>query len=329
MKGLILCAGKGSRLYPFTISYPKTLIPVANVPLLHGCIEKLTEQNISEIGIVIHPSQESIIKESLQKISHWNISITYIYQQKPEGIANALLQAKDFIGQDPFILLLGDNLISISLSKLKQQVQLQGNDAALLLAEVENPQDYGIAEVVGEKIVMLEEKPKNPKSNLAVLGAYVFSPSIFKASEMVKPSARGEYEITDAIQWLIQNDYPVSFDKAEVSNIDVGTMDRWIGANRKMLQEMPYENNIHPSVVLKNTKIHPPVSIDHGSILENAVIGPYVSIGEGSTVKDCVIEDSILLSHVHLNKLSHPISKMIIGSGSALVGTEEEGGGVE
>lgn len=101
---------------------------------------------------------------------------------------------------------------------------------------------------------MLEEKPKNPKSNLAVLGAYVFSPSIFKASEMVKPSARGEYEITDAIQWLIQNDYPVSFDKAEVSNIDVGTMDRWIGANRKMLQEMPYENNIHPSVVLKIRK---------------------------------------------------------------------------
>lgn len=329
MKGLILCAGKGSRLYPFTISYPKTLIPVANVPLLHGCIDKLTEQNISEIGIVIHPSQESIIKESLQKISHENINITYIYQHKPEGIANALLQAKDFIGQDSFILLLGDNLISISLSKLKEQVELQGNHAALLLAEVDNPQDYGIAEVVGKKITMLEEKPKNPRSNLAVLGAYVFSPSIFKASEMVKPSARGEYEITDAIQWLIQNDYPVSFYKAENSNIDVGTMDRWIGANRKMLKEMPYENYIHPSVILKNTKIISPVSIDQGSILDDSVIGPYVSIGEGSTVKDCVIEDSILLSHVHLNKLSQPILKMVVGSGSAIVGTEEKGGGEE
>lgn len=329
MKGLILCAGKGSRLYPFTISYPKTLIPVANVPLLHGCIDKLTEQNISEIGIVIHPSQESIIKESLQKISHENINITYIYQHKPEGIANALLQAKDFIGQNSFILLLGDNLISISLSKLKEQVELQGNHAALLLAEVDNPQDYGIAEVVGKKITMLEEKPKNPRSNLAVLGAYVFSPSIFKASEMVKPSARGEYEITDAIQWLIQNDYPVSFYKAEISNIDVGTMDRWIGANRKMLKEMPYENYIHPSVILKNTKIISPVSIDQGSILEDSVIGPYVSIGEGSTVKDCVIEDSILLSHVHLNKLFQPILKMVVGSGSAIVGTEEKGGGEE
>ncbi|MCM3782122.1 sugar phosphate nucleotidyltransferase [Neobacillus mesonae] len=326
MKGLILCAGKGSRLYPFTITYPKTLIPVANEPLLHGCIDKLIEQNISEIGIVIHPSQEAVIKESLQRISRWNINITYIYQNQPLGIANALLQGQDFIGQDSFILLLGDNLISTPLTKLKEQVEQQGNHAALLLAEVENPQDYGIAEVEQDKIVKLEEKPKTPKSNLAVLGAYVFSSMIFKACQEVKPSARGEYEITDAIQWLIQNSYPVSYHEAEISNIDVGTIERWIEANRKVLKEMPGENHIHSSVTVKNSKIIPPVSIAQGSIIEDSVIGPYVSIGEGSTIQDCTIEDSILLSHVHLKQLTHPMIKMVVGSGSALTGTKAKGG---
>ena len=325
MKGLILCAGKGSRLYPFTISYPKTLIPVANIPLLHGCIDKLIEQNISEIGIVIHPSQESSIKESVQKISSQNFHITYIYQHKPTGIASAILQAKDFIGQDSFIMLLGDNLISISLRVLKDQVESQGNQAGLLLAEVDNPQDYGIAEVADRKIVNLEEKPQKPKSNLAVLGAYAFSPSIFEACETINPSARGEYEITDAIQWLIQQGYSVAYHKAEISSIDVGTMERWIAANRKMLKEMPSENYIHPSVFVKNSTIVAPVSIEQGSIIEDAVIGPYVSIGENSTIKDCTIQDSILLSHVHIKQMSQPIQKMVIGSGSIMVGIEKKG----
>lgn len=325
MKGLILCAGKGTRLYPFTISYPKTLIPVANVPLLHGCIDKLIDQNITEIGIVIHPSQESSIKESVQRINGQNISITYIYQHKPAGIANAILQAKDFMGQDSFILLLGDNLISTSLKILKEQVESQGNQAALLLAEVDNPQDYGIAEVADHKIIKLEEKPQKPKSNLAVLGAYAFSPSIFKASETINPSARGEYEITDAIQWLIQQGYPVAYHKAEISSIDVGTMERWIAANRKMLKEMLSENYIHPSVIVKNSTIVAPVSIEQGSVIEDAVIGPYVSIGENSTIKGCSIQDSILLSHVHIEQMSQPIHKMVVGSGSTWIGIDEKG----
>ena len=325
MKGLILCAGKGTRLYPFTISHPKTLIPVANVPLLHGCIDKLIDQNITEIGIVIHPSQESSIRESVQKIGGQNIRITYIYQLRPAGIANAILQAKDFIGQDSFILLLGDNLISTSLQILKDQVDTEKNDAALLLTEVDYPQDYGIAEVAGSKIVRLEEKPLKPKSNLAVLGAYAFSSSIFKAAETTKPSARGEYEITDAIQWLIQEGYPVAYYKTEISSIDVGTVERWITANRKMLKEMPNESYIHPSVIVKNSTILGPVSIEQNSVIEDAVIGPYVSIGENSTINGCSIQDSILPSDVHIKKIGQPIRKMVIGSGSTWVGIEEKG----
>lgn len=325
MKGLILCAGKGTRLYPFTISYPKTLIPVANVPLLHGCIDRLIDQNITEIGIVIHPAQESSIKESLQKMKGQNISITYIYQHNPAGIANAILQAKDFIGQDSFLLLLGDNLISASLQVLKEQVDIQGNEAALLLTEVDYPQDYGIAEVSGQKIIRLEEKPQAPKSNLAVLGAYAFTSSIFKAAETIKPSARGEYEITDAIQWLIQQGYRVAYHKTQISSIDVGTMERWIEANRKMLKEMPYENHIHPSVIVKNSTIYGPVSIEQGSVIEDAVIGPYVSIGENSVINGCSIQDSILLSHVHIKQIAQPIQKMVFGSGSTWVGIEQKG----
>lgn len=326
MKGLILCAGRGTRLYPFTISFPKTLIPVANIPLLHSCIEKLIEQNITEIGIVIHPAQESSIKQSVQKMSHWNISVTYIYQHEPTGIANAILQAKDFIGQDSFILLLGDNLISISLTNLKEQVDKQGNDASLLLTEVDNPRDYGIAEVAGTKIIKLEEKPQHPKTNLAVLGAYAFSPSIMKATEKIKPSARGEYEITDAIQWLIEHGYSVAFHKSEEPSIDVGTLERWIGANRKMLEENPSENDIHPTVIIKNSKIIAPVSIDGGTVIENAVIGPYVSIGENSQVDGCMVQDSILLSNVYLKQLPHPIQKTVVGSNSIWVGIDKKGG---
>ncbi len=325
LKGLILCAGKGTRLYPFTVSYPKTLIPVANVPLLHGCIDKLIDQNITEIGIVIHPSQESSITESVQKIDEQNIRITYIYQRKPAGIANAILQAKNFIGEESFILLLGDNLISTSLQILKDQVDIEKNDAALLLAEVDHPQDYGIAEVTGSKIVRLEEKPQKPKSNLAVLGAYAFSSSIFKAAETIKPSARGEYEITDAIQWLIQEGYPVAYQKTEISSIDVGTVERWITANRKMLKEMLYESYIHPSVIVKNSTIFGPVSIEQNCVIEDAVIGPHVSIGENSTINGCSIQDSILLSHVHLEKIGHLLREMVVGSGSTWVGIEQKG----
>ncbi|MFS0869109.1 sugar phosphate nucleotidyltransferase [Paenibacillus xylanilyticus] len=329
MKGLILCAGKGSRLYPFTFSYPKSLIPVANTPLLHSCIDKLVEQEVSEIGIVIQKSQESLIRSSLENVTRWSTNITLIYQKDPKGIADAILQAEHFIGQDSFILLLGDNLISISLSQLKKQIEEHGNHAALLLSEVDSPQDYGIAEVEDHRIVKLVEKPKAPKSNLAVLGAYGFTSSIFEAAKKIEPSARGEYEITDAIQWLIQQGYSVSYHQAEIANIDVGTLQRWLDANRKMLREMPVENDIHPSVILKNCKIIAPVSIEAGCILEDCVVGPYVSIGADSTIESCYIRDSILLSNVHIKQLSHAVVNTVVGIGSTLAGLEAKRKGDE
>lgn len=322
MKGLILCAGKGTRLYPFTLKHPKTLIPVANTPILQSCIEKLTEQGIVEIGIVIHPSQESHIREQFGLGEAWGAAITYIYQNEAKGISDAVKQAQTYIGEDAFLLLLGDNLISDKLTELKMDVENRGSHASLLLAEVPNPQDYGIAEVLEERIVRLEEKPRSPKSKLAVLGAYAFKRSIFLAVNNIKPSARGEYEITDAIQWLIDHRFPVTYHVTKKLNMDVGTLDRWLEANRRMLDEISSEVTIHETAILDNCTIVPPVSIDQGCVLKDCVIGPYVSISGGSHIEDCRIENSIILSGVHLEHISYSLKDTVIGYRSVMAGLQ-------
>lgn len=327
MKGLILCAGKGTRLHPITLKYPKTLMPVANTPILQTCIEKLAEQGIVEIGIVIHPSQESEIREQFGNGESWGVTITYIYQTEAKGISDAVKQAQPYIGEDAFLLLLGDNLISESLTELKKDVEERGSHGSLLLAEVENPQDYGIAEVLEGRIVRLEEKPQNPKSNLAVLGAYAFNQSIFKAVKDIKPSARGEYEITDAIQWLVDHNSPVTYHITEKLNMDVGTIDRWLEANRRTLDELNNEGTIHETAILNNCTIITPVSIGQGCVLKDSVIGPYVSIGAGSHIEDCRIENSIILNGVHLKHMSYTLKDTVIGFRSVMAGIHPRGDG--
>ncbi|CAM4260920.1 glucose-1-phosphate thymidylyltransferase [Paenibacillus endophyticus] len=328
MKGLILCAGKGTRLYPITLNFPKTLIPVANISILQACIEKLTELAIVEIGVVIHPSQEGLIREQVGHGEAWGAAITYIYQYEARGISDAVRQAQTFIGEEAFLLLLGDNLISQSLAELKLDVEERGSHGSLLLAEVANPRDYGIAEVLEGRIVQLEEKPKAPKSKLAVLGAYAFDSTIFEAVDHIKPSPRGEYEITDAIQWLIEHGKQVTYHVTEQLNMDVGTVGRWLDANRQMLAVLPPQNAIHKSVVAENCTIIAPVSINQGCVLKNCVIGPYVSIGADSQIEGCHIENSILLSGVHLKHIPYPLKDTVIGRQSAMTGlqAQKEGG---
>jgi glucose-1-phosphate thymidylyltransferase len=325
LKGLILCAGKGTRLYPITLSYPKTLIPIANTPLLQSCMDKLAEQDIVEIGIVIHPSQDSVIKEQIGTGEQWGLTITYIYQPEPRGIADAVKHAESFIGEDTFLLLLGDNLISESLSKLVESVEERGSHAALLLEEVEDTQHYGIAEVFNERIVRLEEKPREPKSNLAVQGAYAFAPSIFKAVTNIQPSARGEYEITDAIQWLIDHGFLVTYHLAEKNNMDVGTLERWLEANRRQLDKMKGAPFIHETAILDNCQIITPVSIDQGCVLKDCIVGPYVSISSGSSIEGCRIENCIILQEVHLKQISYPLKEMVIGFRSVMAGIHSSG----
>ncbi|MBD2868713.1 sugar phosphate nucleotidyltransferase [Paenibacillus arenilitoris] len=320
MKGLILCAGKGTRLHPITLKHSKTLMPVANIPMLQTCMEKLVEQGIAEIGICIHPSQEADIRERIGNGESLGVTVTYIYQNEAKGISDAVKQAQPYIGEDAFLLLLGDNLIAEPLTELKADVEERGSHGSLLLAEVENPQDYGIAEVLDGRIAGLEEKPRNPKSNLAVLGAYAFNRSIFKAVRDITPSARGEYEITDAIQWLVDHNFPVTYHITEKLNMDVGTVDRWLEANRRTLDQTHGGGTIHETAIVNNCTIIAPVIIGQGCVLKDSVIGPYVSIGTDSHIEDCRIENSIILNEVHLKHISYTLKDTVIGFGSVMAG---------
>ena len=300
MKGLILCAGKGSRVQPFSSDTPKSLLPVANKPLLFYCIEKLAELNIEEIGIVIQRERQAMFEARLGNGEQWGVKLTYLYQEIPLGIADAVRQAESFIASDPFILLLGDNLIAQSLAGLRDLVARQGHDAGMLLGRVAYPQDYGIAEVKGDLVIGLEEKPERPKSELASLGAYVFTPALFRAVHSISPSPRGEYEITHAIQWLIDHHHSVAYTITDGNHSDVGTAERWLEANRWVLEGLkspggPIRENDYPGC-----RIIPPVLLDPSCELTDCTIGPYVTIGPRTRLVSCRVKNSILLEDVNL-----------------------------
>ncbi|MCG7405803.1 NTP transferase domain-containing protein [Paenibacillus sp. ACRRX] len=305
MKGLILCAGKGTRLQPFSNVTSKVLIPIANKPLLFYSIEKLLELGIQEIGIVIQQAHEPLFKSIIGDGERWGVSITYLYQAKALGIADAVKQAEGFIGSDPFILLLGDNLIDQTLTGLRDSILLEQHDGALLLGEVEKPQDYGIAEIKEQHIIRLEEKPLQPKSNLAIMGAYAFTSKIFEAVHAIVPSKRGEYEITDAIQWLIEANYAISYDITYESHTDVGTIDRWLEANRWVLQQMAGEGALLAGQIVDSANPQSPlVLIDPSSKLIECEIGPFTTIGPHVYLENCRIEDCIILEGVSLKNAS-------------------------
>ncbi|WP_028546117.1 sugar phosphate nucleotidyltransferase [Paenibacillus taiwanensis] len=305
MKGLILCAGKGTRLQPFSNVTSKVLIPIANKPLLFYNIEKLLEIGIQEIGIVIQQAHEPLFKSIIGDGERWGVSITYLYQAKALGIADAVKQAEGFIRLDPFILLLGDNLIDQTLTDLRDSILLGQHDGALLLGEVEEPQHYGVAEIKEQHIVRLEEKPIHPKSNLAIMGAYAFTSKIFEAVHAITPSKRGEYEITDAIQRLIEAHFAISYTITYESHTDVGTIDRWLEANRWVLQKFASENAPLSEQTIDSTNPQSPlVLIDPSSHLVASEIGPFTTIGPHVYLENCHIEDCIILEGVSLKNVS-------------------------
>ncbi|NGQ97307.1 glucose-1-phosphate thymidylyltransferase [Brevibacillus sp. SYP-B805] len=329
MKGLILCAGRGTRLHPFSYSQPKTLLPVANHPVLHYCIRKLIEVGIRDIGIVINPTQTQIV-EYVGDGSRYQATITFIEQTKPLGIAHAVKIARPFIQEEPFLLLLGDNLLMDSLHQLHQTFLAASAEGALLLGEVDRPQDYGIAEICDGRIVSLEEKPVAPKSRLAVIGAYVFTPAIFEVIHTLKPSGRGEYEITHAIQGLVDKGYPVAHTVTDGLYSDVGTIERWFEANRWMLaEEVGDRVKAGTTSVLRNCECIGPVLIGEHCRLENCRIGPYVSIQDGVEVKNCRwIRESILLENSSLIDVEWIVEDSVFGRSSHLIGLHTSKTGV-
>ena len=313
MKGLILCAGKGTRLQPFSYSQPKTLLPVAGKSVLEYCLQNLIKQGIKEIGIVVNPSQDSIFK-AVGNGERFGVKLHYIYQLEQKGISHAVKAAEEFIGRDPFVLLLGDNLIAEDLETLIESYQRDQTSGAVMLSQVSNPQDYGIAVIKGNEIVDLEEKPAKPKSNLAVIGAYLFDHSIFKAVHSIRPSKRGEYEITDAIQWLIENGFKISYTITKKLYSDVGTIGRWLEANEWMLSKrLEKKVVIGNNTIIENCTLRGPVIIGDNCVLKDAEIGPFVSIQDHCYVENCHIDHSILLEKSNLSHIEMPVSQSVFG----------------
>ncbi len=320
MKGLILCAGKGTRLQPFSYSQPKTLLPVANKPVLEYCIDNLVKNGITDIGIVIHPLQSGIPK-LVGNGDRFGAKVDYIYQTEQKGISHAVKHAEAFINGSPFILLLGDNLIAEDLGVLIESYQRNNSNGSILLSAVPNPQEFGIAEIKGEDIIGLEEKPAKPKSNLAVIGAYLFDHFIFDAVKSIHPSARGEYEITDAIQWLIDQGYSITYTVSRKLYSDVGTVERWLEANQWMMQrDLEDRIILGKHTIIENCTIKGPVIIGENCILRNATIGPFVAIQDECRIEGCIIDHSILLEKSIVRHLPYPVSHSVFGREVHLAG---------
>jgi glucose-1-phosphate thymidylyltransferase len=326
LKGLILSGGAGTRLRPITHTSAKQLVPVANKPVLFYGIEALVDAGVKEIGIIIAPETGGEIREAVGDGSQFGAEITYIVQDEPAGLAHAVLTAKDFIGDAPFVMYLGDNLLRDGLVGLVETFRRDEPDALILLTPVDDPSSYGVAELDGEKIVRLIEKPKDPPSNLALVGVYLFSPLIFAASEALEPSWRGELEITEAIDALIDEGRTVQSEVVRGWWKDTGQLADMLEANRLVLEEIEtrldgeVDNSkvegrviIEEGATVRGSTVRGPAVIAAGAVIEDAYIGPYTSIGAEVHVRRSEVEHSIILAGSVVEDLGTRMEASLLG----------------
>ena len=336
LKGLILSGGAGTRLRPITHTSAKQLVPVANKPVLFYGIEALVDAGVKEIGIIIAPETGDEIREAAGDGSRFGAEITYIVQDKPAGLAHAVLTAEDFIGGSPFVMYLGDNLLRAGLRNLVSTFTEHEPDTLILLTPVDDPQSYGVAELDGEKIVRLIEKPKDPPSNLALVGVYLFSNLIFEAARSLEPSWRGELEITEAIDKLIDDGRNVRSEVVRGWWKDTGQLADMLEANRLVLEELVTEIEgevdeaskvegrlvLGPGAKLERSVVRGPAVIGAGAHVEDAYIGPYTSIGDGVHVRRSEVENSIVLSGSVVEDLGTRMEASLLGKEVKLTRSE-------
>ncbi len=335
MKALILSGGKGTRLRPITYTGAKQLVPVANKPILWYGIEEIVSSGITDIGIIISPETGAEVQAKTGTGDRFKAKITYITQEQPSGLAHAVQVAQPFLGDDPFIMYLGDNLIQQdNLSHFLQQFKQTEVDALILLREVANPSSFGVAKVNEYGHVLeLVEKPKVPPSNLALVGVYFFSHTIHHAIACIQPSARGELEITDAIQCLINQQKQVAACKLEGWWLDTGKKDDLLEANRLILDtslitsiqgEVDAQSQvigrveIGPRSRVINCTIRGPVVIGSDCFLENCFIGPYSSIADQVIMMDTDLEHSVVLQGAQIARIHQRIIDSVIGQRAQL-----------
>jgi len=317
LKAVVLAAGHGNRLLPFTSYRPKHLLPVAGKPILHHTMEYLRDVlNIDEVIIVVG-YQRQIIMDYFKNGQDLNMKISYIIQHTNQnrGLAAAVALVESKITED-FVLILGDNLFSTDLS-LCVDIHKSSNAAATIhIEENDNPQRYGVVEIDGDRVISLEEKPQNPKSNYVITGAYVFSPAIFGMIKGLQPSARGEYELTDAIQCLVDKNYIVKAAKIDGWRIDVGFPEDLLAVNKKYLTEKTHQ----VLGKITNSTIIPPVYISEDCTVKSSTIGPYVMIEKGVIIDSCEIYDSLILENSEI--IHTKIFNSVIGTNCKVVGIQ-------
>ena len=335
MKGLILAGGSGRRLRPITHKTAKQLVPIANKPILHYVIEDLVGVGITDLGIVVGDTAKEIEK-SVGDGSQWNADITYIHQEEPLGLAHAVLIAESFLGQEKFVMYLGDNMFEDSLHEVVEDFESSSTNARLLLAKVDNPQAFGVAELDEQGAIKgLEEKPENPKSDLALVGVYLFDSTIHRAVKAIEPSDRGELEITDAIQWMIDEESNIEQRTLKGWWIDAGKKDPLLLCNELILEKIEtlHLSQIGETVTLKgevvsgenveiiDSNIQGPVVIGSGVRIERSDIGPYVSIGDECKIEDSSVERSVLMEKSYVSGVTQ-LTKSVLGREVEINGKE-------
>jgi glucose-1-phosphate thymidylyltransferase len=339
MKGLILSGGKGTRLRPLTYTSAKQLVPVANKPVLFYAIEAIVAAGITDIGIIVGDTRHEI-RAAVGDGSRFGARVTYIEQEAPLGLAHAVLIAEEFLAGDPFVMYLGDNLIAGGITELVDEFRSLGCNSEILLAEVPNPEQFGVAELTEEgKVRRLIEKPPEPKSNLALVGVYMFDPCIFESVRRIKPSKRGELEITDAIQDLIDRGLDVHPHIVRGWWKDTGKLDDMLEANRIVLEALEVRRGANlgkigqgsriegrvqlgEGVELIDSLVRGPVVIGDGTRLEHAFVGPYTSIGDRCTLARCEMENSIVLSDSEIRDIPLRIDGSLIGRNVRITKTD-------
>ena len=326
-KGLILSGGKGTRLRPITYTSAKQLVPVANKPVLFYGIEAMAAAGIEEIGIIIAPETGAEIQAVTGDGSQFGVTITYILQDEPLGLAHAVLTAGDYLGDSPFVMYLGDNLLQGGIAELVQAFRSGEPDALILLTPVPDPQNYGVAELDGDGHVQrLVEKPPQPASDLALVGVYLFTALIHDAARAIKPSPRGELEITDAIQWLVDGGRRVESRVVRGWWKDTGRLDDMLEANRLVLErvERRVEGELVDSQVdgrvvieagarLERSTVRGPAIIGAGAVVRDAYIGPYTAVGPRCVIEDAEVEHSILLEGSSVKSIGGRMESSLLG----------------
>jgi len=326
MKGLILAGGFGTRLRPLTYTGAKQLIPIANKPIIFYGIEALIQAGIKELGIVVGETAQEV-ENFVGDGERWGVKISYIHQEAPLGLAHAIKISKKFLRDDPFIMYLGDNILKEGITEFVHQFQKDKPNALILLTQVSNPKEFGVA-VIDEAgaVKRLIEKPKEPPSNFALVGIYLFDREIFKAIDHIKPSWRNELEITDAIQWLLDNNFKVQSHTVKGWWKDTGKPDDIIEANLLVLENI---EDLNQGTLVDST-IHGRVRIEKGSIIEKSVVrgpvvigrntkilhsylGPFSSIGDNVFIENSEIECSVIMEGATIKNIEKRIDRSIVG----------------